>query len=332
MMCVAGEIITFDNSLDGGNCSSDSMDRFQGTRSAISTAVDGHGTWRIHRPKRSSGESKLGHSTVRGSNIFIGLPQTDLLQGHDSHIEHQSPCHGAPHHGTLARPYSARHNGCLEHPDVLNSIPMSDNSKTDCKQLTLSNQNQHWMAPSNRNHLDDSSQDSPSGFNNGSESRNGKIEESLLSHTICHTFPRRPKLDGNVNGSNIVTSQIETPTATMDSPQTRSRNRSRIIPIKKPRLADDTCASSSASDVHGNARMYDSATWRMYHRITSARRARDMAGSSKKYNYSPYPSAKSGIRGLPLYENNDVARPKNQNFSEYESDASQYGDVFDIDI
>lgn len=117
---------------------------------------------------------------------------------------------------------------------------------------------------------------------------------------------------------------------TMDSPRSKSRN----IPVKKSRFTDDM--SSTPTDLSCNERMYDSATSRMYHRITMARRSSSLLNPPSETR--TFTSKQSNLRGLGYYENN-AGFPSKRHFDEpshhepsYDSDASQYGNVFDLDI
>jgi hypothetical protein len=103
-----------------------------------------------------------------------------------------------------------------------------------------------------------------------------------------------------------------------------SRPKSSNINIKRSRNEDD-----SVSD-YSTERMYDWATWRMYHRITSARRSRTtVVPMAPSYQYSTQSENRYDIYDDSLYPNtglDDSRRTKSLN------DLNLEGEVFVLDI
>jgi hypothetical protein len=119
-------------------------------------------------------------------------------------------------------------------------------------------------------------------------------------------------------------SMVHTQVSTTSPHVMASRPKSSNINIKRSRNEDD-----SVSD-YSTERMYDWATWRMYHRITSARRSRTtVVPMAPSYQYSTQSENRYDIYDDSLYPNtglDDSRRTKSLN------DLNLEGEVFVLDI
>lgn len=103
-----------------------------------------------------------------------------------------------------------------------------------------------------------------------------------------------------------------------------SRPRSKSIMIKQSRGHDDADQLDNSAE-----RIYDWATWRMYHRITSARRSR--ASVAPIINKIPSPA--TAVHSKPMDDSlpNRSDGPHNMERSLASIDYSEDGEVFEID-
>ena len=154
-----------------------------------------------------------------------------------------------------------------------------------------------------------------------------QISKSIIvQHNKMH-LPSTNEIHFQTNHNSLMMPRAVTPEVAVLRAVNPARPKSESIAIKRSRVDEDSFHSE-----HSTERMYDWATWRMYHRITNARRTRVASvsaevtykGESSILRVPPMPPAAS----MTTSHQDDDHTPQCISSLDY----SDQGEVFEIEI